>query len=435
MTMSRRTLLGTTAATTLLGALGLAGCTTSSGASSSASGTTTSTTLTFDAKAWNYDATNDVYWQIGKTYVASPGAKDYETLGIYVPGKYLTATKNSDGTTYTAEVNSSGQVGDYTATTAPIVFPVNTPGYAAQKPPTSYSYDSASSYLKAGFVYVAAGLRGKDSNSDSYTGNAPWGVTDLKAAVRYVRYNTGVLPGDKDRIFVFGHSGGGAQSSVMGASGDAEAYTPYLTSLGAAMTDPSGKTLSDAIAGVMAWCPITSLDYANAAYEWNMGQFASTGTRASGTWTAAYSRDLASAFGEYVNKLGLRDAVGASLSLAKSGTGLYLSGSYYDHVVSVLTTSQQLPGRHHVPVHAVQQPDGEHGRGARRVRWSAVRRHRRHAQRRARRRESQRGTRRCADRRSGRRTGRHGGVHVVDDLRHGAGLHRLAQQRRRLGEL
>ena len=35
MTMSRRTLLGTTAATTLLGALGLAGCTTSSGASSS----------------------------------------------------------------------------------------------------------------------------------------------------------------------------------------------------------------------------------------------------------------------------------------------------------------------------------------------------------------------------------------------------------------
>ena len=61
-----------------------------------------------------------------------------------------------------------------------------------------------------------------------------------------MRYNTGVLPGAKDRIFVFGHSGGGAQSSVMGASGDAEAYTPYLTSLGAAMTDASGKTIAPA---------------------------------------------------------------------------------------------------------------------------------------------------------------------------------------------
>ncbi|WP_051808999.1 LuxR C-terminal-related transcriptional regulator [Actinoplanes subtropicus] len=36
---------------------------------------------------------------------------------------------------------------------------------------------------------VHAGMRGKDSNTSAYTGNAPWGVTDLKAAVRYVRYN------------------------------------------------------------------------------------------------------------------------------------------------------------------------------------------------------------------------------------------------------
>jgi hypothetical protein len=76
----------------------------------------------------------------------------------------------------------------------------------------------------------------------------------------------------------------------MSASGDSELFTPYLTALGAAMTDANGKTISDAVAGAMAWCPITSLDYANAAYEWNMSQFASTGKRASGTWTAVYSK-------------------------------------------------------------------------------------------------------------------------------------------------
>ncbi|MFZ0530493.1 MAG: subtype A tannase [Propionicimonas sp.] len=343
MEASRRSVLGGTAAAAFLAPLGLAGCTTSSGASSSGASSSVASSatgsLSFDGTAWNYDETNDVYWQIGRTYVSNPGATDYETLGVFVPGTYLTATKNSDGATYTATVNTSGKVGSYTSKTAPIVFPVNTPGYSAQKPPSAYSYDEVSAYLKAGFVYVAAGLRGKDSNTSSYSGNAPWGVTDLKAAVRYVRYNAELIPGDKDSMFVFGHSGGGAQSSVMGASGDADLYTPYLQSLGAAMTDANGKAISDAIAGVMAWCPITSLDYANAAYEWNMGQFASTGTRAAGTWTQAYSADLASAFADHINKLGLKGGSTQALSLAPSATGTYLSGSYYDQLISVITTS------------------------------------------------------------------------------------------------
>ena len=219
------------------------------------------------------------------------------------------------------------------------MLPVNTPGYASQKPPTQYSYDSISEYMAAGFIYVHAGLRGKDSNTDSYVGNAPWGVTDLKAAVRYLRYNSASLPGSMDRIFVFGHSGGGAQSSVMGASGDSPLYTTYLEHLGAAMTSSDGTAISDAIAGVMAWCPITSLNVGNAAYEWNMGQFASSGTRAEGTWTAAYSKDLAAAFAETVNELGLTDSKGTALKLERSSEGVYLTGSYYDHVVAEITTS------------------------------------------------------------------------------------------------
>ncbi|MCV2394361.1 carboxylesterase family protein [Actinotalea sp. M2MS4P-6] len=322
-----------------LGTVSLAACTADDSAdSTSSSADADASGLALDPGAWQYDETNDVYYQLGNVYVSSPASEDYETLGIYVPGAYLDATDNGDGT-YTATIDDSGEVAGYTASTAPIVFPVNTPGYSAQNPPTSYSYDEVASYLEAGFIYVAAGLRGRDSNGDDYTGNAPWGVTDLKAAVRYVRYNAAQLPGDADSVFVFGHSGGGAQSAVMGASGDSELYTPYLESIGAAITDANGEAISDAIAGVMAWCPITSLDYANEAYEWNMGQFATTGTRASGTWTDAYSQDLATAYAQYVDQLGLTDDSGAVLTLDESSDGVYLAGSYYDYLVSMITDS------------------------------------------------------------------------------------------------
>ena len=98
----------------------------------------------------------------------------YEALGIYVPGACFTGADNGDGT-HKVAINTSGSVNGFTPATAPIVLPVNTPGYTSQKPPTQYSYDSISDYMAAGFIYVHAGLRGKDSNSDSYTGNAPWG--------------------------------------------------------------------------------------------------------------------------------------------------------------------------------------------------------------------------------------------------------------------
>ena len=342
MDLSRRSLFRSAIALTLFSGFGLAACssgTSSNGtASSGGSGTAAAGTLALNNAKWSHDADNDVYYQLGLSYVASPAAPDYETLGIYVPGAYFTGADNGDGT-HKVAINTSGSVNGFTPATAPIVLPVNTPGYASQKPPTQYSYESISEYMAAGFIYVHAGLRGKDSNADSYVGNAPWGVTDLKAAVRYLRYNSASLPGSMDRIFVFGHSGGGAQSSVMGASGDSPLYTTYLEHLGAAMTFSDGTAISDAIAGVMAWCPITSLNVGNAAYEWNMGQFASSGTRAEGTWTAAYSKDLAAAFAETVNGLGLTDSKGTALKLERSSEGVYLAGSYYDHVVAEITTS------------------------------------------------------------------------------------------------
>ncbi|WP_229712863.1 esterase [Streptomyces fuscichromogenes] len=339
--MNRRTVIrGATAVAAFGIAEGTAGAAFAGTSSSDRSSSTSSAySLAFDSTAWSYDSANDVYYQTGKVYVTDPAAPDIENLSIYVPGAYLTATANDDGTTYTATVDPKGTVGDYSGRTAPIVIPVNTPGYAAQKPATSYSYSSVSQYLTAGHIYVWPGLRGRDTSTGTRSDAAPWGVTDLKAAVRFLRYNRSVLPGSTDDIVLFGMSGGGAQDTVAGASGDSPLYHPYLRTIGAAMADAQGRPLSDTVAGVMAWCPITSLHEANLSYEWNMGQFASTGTRASGTWTSAYSADLAKAWPRYVNRLGLRDEHGRRLTLTESGSGTYLAGSYYDHLIEVITTS------------------------------------------------------------------------------------------------
>lgn len=299
--------------------------------------------LTFDETKWVYDSDNDVYYQIGVQYCAQPAALDYETLAVVVPGAYLAGTDNGDGT-YTCTVNPDGTVNGFTAETAPMMMPVNTAGYSAQAAATSYSYSSVSAYLDAGYVYVYSGCRGRsngynDDGTLAYAGGAPWGVTDLKAAVRYLRLNNSTIPGDPERIFAFGHSGGGAQSAVLGASGDSELYFDYLASIGAAMYDEDGNYISDAICGAMCWCPITSLDYADEAYEWNMGQYMDSGTRAEGTWTKSLSQDLAASYGEYLNQLGLKDEDGNALTLEQSEDGIYASGSYYDYVLGQIELS------------------------------------------------------------------------------------------------
>ena len=296
--------------------------------------------LTFDNAAWQYDEANDIYWQVGVVYVANPASLDYETLGIYVPGAYLEATANGDGT-YTASVKSDAQVGQFTAATAPYVLPVNTPGFNASQAPT-WLADGIANYTQAGMIYLQPGIRGRDNTTDSQgqevVGGAPWGVTDLKAAIRYVRYNKDVLPGDTDKIVSFGHSGGGAQSAILGASGDSTLYNPYLEALGAAMKDKEGNPISDAPYGTMTWSPITSLDYADAAYEWNLGQFADSNTRAEGTFTQALSQDLAKEYANYINQLGLKHE-GQALTLAESSEGIYTQGSYATYLEGVVNQS------------------------------------------------------------------------------------------------
>lgn len=273
-----------------------------------------------DMTKWQYNEEADVYWQTGIAYCADPADENYENLGIYVPGAYMTGKANGDGT-YTCEIDASGTVGGFTAKTAPIVIPVDTPGYSAMAAPTGYVSDTAS-YTDAGFVYVYAGCRGRDAG-------APAGVTDLKAAIRYIRYTGDSIPGSTDRIFSFGMSGGGAQSALLGATGDSELYAPYLEAIGAV----SG--VSDAVTGTMAWCPITNLDYASEAYEWNLG-VTRTGLSED---MQSLSDEMAEQFALYLNELGLTDENGNVLSLESSEEGIYQAGSYYDYLKAVIEKS------------------------------------------------------------------------------------------------
>ncbi|MGN0983879.1 MAG: tannase, partial [Gemmiger sp.] len=273
-----------------------------------------------DMTKWQYNEENDVYWQTGILYCADPAEETYETLGLYVPGAYLTGRENGDGT-YTCTVDTDGVAGGFTAQTAPIVLPVETPGYTAMAAPTGYVSGTAA-YTDAGFVYVYAGCRGREAG-------APAAVTDLKAAIRYLRYNEGSLPGSTDRIFTFGMSGGGAQSALLGATGDSPLYEPYLEAIGAV----SG--VSDAVAGSMCWCPITGLDIANEAYEWNLGV---TRTGIDGE-LQALSDAMAEQFALYINELGLTDEAGNRLTLTASAEGIYQAGSYYEYLKTVVETS------------------------------------------------------------------------------------------------
>ncbi len=272
-----------------------------------------------DNTKWLYNEDDNVYYQLGIQYCENPADTEYEELAIIVPAAYMDATDNGDGT-YTCTLNTTAEVNGYTAETAPIVFPVNTPGYSAQSPMTEYS--SASEYTDAGFIYVHAGCRGRDAG-------APAGVTDLKAAIRYIRYNDGNIAGDMDSIFTFGMSGGGAQSALLGVTGDSELYDDYLEAIGAVMG------VSDAVLGSMGWCPITSLDSADEAYEWMMG------TTRSGLSDEeqSISDGLTAAYAEYINSLGLTDAEGNALTLEESEDGRYQSGSYYEYMVSVIEES------------------------------------------------------------------------------------------------
>ena len=284
------------------------------GGSSSGGASTTYSYGTDISSLWS--SSSDYLYIVGLFYCSNPADETYEQMGIYVPSAYL--TKNSDGT---YSINSSGTCGNYTAATAPIVVPVNTSGYSAQSAPSGTS-STAETYTDEGFIYLWPGCRGRSHG-------APTGCVDLKSAIRYYRYLAAqnMVPGDTTAIFTFGHSGGGAQSAIMGASGNSTLYNDYFDLIGA------NKEHTDNVMGSMCWCPITNLDFGDQAYEWNMGL-----TRSGlSTANSSISAGLAAQFATYINAIGFKHPdSGETLTLEATSDGYYQSGSYYEYIMEVI---------------------------------------------------------------------------------------------------
>ncbi len=169
--------------------------------------------------------------------------------------------------------------------------------------------------LAAGYVVVSPGCRGRDNKAadGSYFGKAPAAIVDLKAAVRYIRHNAGVLPGNSHWIVSTGVSAGGALSALLGASGDASEYASYLKEIGAAEA-------SDAIFASADFCPITDLQHADGAYEWMFGTVPVRG----GLVDQKLSKELKDGFATYQ----------ASLKLTgQDGFGTLTADNYADYLL------------------------------------------------------------------------------------------------------
>ena len=271
------------------------------------------------ADKWLYNEEDDVYYQLQLLYCEKPADASLEKLAIFVPGAYFTGTPNGDGT-YTCKINEEGTVGSYTAKEAPFSFAVYTPGYAECAPVSGYI--DFTTFTDAGIIHVYSGCRGRNAG-------APAGVTDLKAAIRYLRSNAVSLPGNTDQIYAFGMSGGGAQCAILAASGNSADYEPYLDEIGAV------KDWGDEVMGAMCWCPVTNLDTVNEAYEWEMG-VSRTDMSAE---DQMLSDRMAKAYAEYVNQAGFIDESGLVLTLEASDTGAYQAGTYYDYIKATIEDS------------------------------------------------------------------------------------------------
>ena len=288
----------------------------------------------------------------GLEYCANP-VDSIQKLNLFVPERF-----------YQGE-----SVNGWTLQTAPIFMPNTVGGYMpgpADEPGTDSHNGQINTLflaLEHGYVAASPGVRGRTSGKRSteffeggkadflgtdtgrMTGRAPALIVDLKAAVRYLRHNRDVIPGDTEKIITNGTSAGGALSALAGASGNSPDYAPYLAAIGAAEE-------RDDIFAASCYCPIHNLENADAAYEWLFhGENTFHLTRKvkteeglkrvpfTGELTekqAALSRELKALFPAYVNGLRLADSAGNPLTLEENG-----EGSFKEHIRHLILRSAQ----------------------------------------------------------------------------------------------
>lgn len=258
-----------------------------------ASYTASTASGTYDSHSVSYKAYSDV------VYAANPVDSTYESMNIFIP-------TSVDGTAVShMPVLIENGVGGYMSSEA------------ASSPGTNGTYA-----IGKGYVVVEVGCRGRDNGSSAdYFGVAPAAMVDLKAAVRFLRYNAsaGSFTGDVSHIISSGGSAGGALSSLLGASGNSSLYYSYLAAIGAA-------DARDNIFAVGAWSPITNLDHADGAYEEEYSSLKYSGSAVDST----ISSDLRSIFEKYQDELGLRDKRGALGPLTHNNITQYILEQYME---------------------------------------------------------------------------------------------------------
>jgi hypothetical protein len=219
------------------------------------------------------------------TYVASPleGAEmngdnpfGYQSMAIYV-----SADAASD---QNAAIILSVNNGGWLRSELDWGFQGYSPGMQAGDNFDSIN-DKIGAVLSRGYVYVDVGTRSRGAigADGSFIGKAPAVVVDAKAAIRYLRLNDAVLPGDSEKIVITGTSGGGGLSTAVAASGNSPDFYSDLLAIGAAGFDTEGRsTLNDDVFAVIAYCPITDLGNADIAYEWQYNNLRTVGDSLAG---------------------------------------------------------------------------------------------------------------------------------------------------------
>jgi len=302
-------------------------------------------TCTMDGETIEYRAFEDL------SYCENPVAP-VQKMNIYVPESYY----------HGEEING------YRLDTAPIFMP-NTVGGYMEGPADEPGLDPKGRInttfrgLQHGYILACAGIRGRTTGkvsteffegakssisgdaSGRMVGKAPALIIDMKAAVRYLRYNKDKIPGDTEHIITNGTSAGGALSALMGATGNNSEYDSYLEEIGAAKE-------RDDIFAASCYCPIHNLEHADAAYEWMFcGYNEYHRTKKIKTEEGlkrvpdvgmmsdkqqAVSKDLKPLFSQYLNSLSLTDGQGQALVLDENG-----EGSFKDYVKSYVIQSAQ----------------------------------------------------------------------------------------------
>lgn len=227
----------------------------------------------------------------GIRYVTNVEDTTYQTLNFFVPEG---ATQRS-----------------------PILLRTYVGGYMAARAQDPSAFDATGRALREGMCVCIPGSRGNNSMQGGvYTGKAPRGLLDLKAAVRYLRLNDKRMLGSAERIVTDGTSAGGAMSALLGATANHPDYEPLLRQMGAAQ-------VRDDVYAAVCYCPITDLDHADVAYEWLFMY---------NRPDVVKSQLQGTKFNDYINSLGLKNP--------KDNTPLDYT-NYMDYLKSYLIASAQ----------------------------------------------------------------------------------------------